>query len=136
MSRIVVVEDDPHILRVISLWLTRQGHEVLEASNGKAALEIIRQRPPDLIVTDVNMPGMDGFELLDELDRLGRRPGGVLMLTSRWDHREIASRLAQQGVRVMPKPFSPTLLAESVRELIEGAQQTADVAAAEERSES
>ncbi len=132
MSRIVVVEDDPHILRVITLWLTRQGHEVLEAPNGKTALEIIQQQPPDLIVTDVNMPGMDGFELLAELDRLGRRPGGVLMLTSRWDHREIASRLSEQGVRVMPKPFSPTALSESVRELIDGMGSTTRLGATDE----
>ena len=132
MSRIVVVEDDPHILRVISLWLTRQGHEVLEAANGKAALEIIGAQIPDLIVTDVNMPGMDGFELLEALDRLGRRPAGVLMLTSRWDHREIASRLSEQGVRVMPKPFSPTALSESVRELIDGMGSPAGLGATDE----
>lgn len=118
MSLIIVVEDDPHILRVISLWLTRQGHEVLEASNGHAALELVEQHTPDVVITDVNMPGMDGFELLNQLEERGRRPRGALVLTSRWDHREIAEHLAERGVRVMPKPFSPTLLAEFVNELI------------------
>ena len=114
MSRILVAEDDPHILRVISLWLSRQGHEVLEARNGLAAWGILEQQIPDILITDINMPGMDGLALLEKLHETGRQPRGIVVLTNRWDHREIGQKLAERGVQVVPKPFSPTKLAELI----------------------
>lgn len=117
MSRILVAEDDPHILRVISLWLARQGHEVLEARDGLEALDIWRNQRPDILVTDVNMPGLDGLELLDRIVGDRNAPRGLVVLTNRWDHREIGQKLADWGVHVVPKPFSPTKLAELVNQL-------------------
>lgn len=117
MSRILVAEDDPHILRVISLWLARQGHEVLEARDGLEALDIWRNQRPDILVTDVNMPGLDGLELLDRIVGNRNAPRGLVVLTNRWDHREIGQKLADWGVHVVPKPFSPTKLAELVNQL-------------------
>ncbi|MEP0847549.1 MAG: response regulator [Phycisphaerae bacterium] len=117
MSRILVAEDDPHILRVISLWLARQGHEVLEARDGLEALNIWRHQRPDILVTDVNMPGLDGLELLDRIVGDRNAPRGLVVLTNRWDHREIGQKLADWGVHVVPKPFSPTKLAELVNQL-------------------
>lgn len=117
MSLILVAEDDPHTLRVISLWLTRQGHEVLEARNGVAAWELVQQHHPDILITDINMPGMDGLNLLAQLTQHRHKPRGILVLTNRWDHREIGQDLAESGVRVVPKPFSPTQLAELIEQL-------------------
>lgn len=124
MSRILIAEDDPHILRVISLWLSRQGHEVIEARNGTIALELFAMRKPDILVTDVNMPGMDGIELLKMLSQAGHQPRGIVILTNRWDHREIGERLAncgpaapRAGVHVVPKPFSPSSLAALIGKL-------------------
>ena len=119
MSRILVVEDDPHILRVISLWLSRQGHEVLEARNGVAAWEQVQEHRPEIVITDINMPGMDGLELLERLRGYEQAPRGIIVLTNRWDHREIGDDLGEWGVRVVPKPFSPTKLAELVEQLDE-----------------
>ena len=117
MSRILVAEDDPHILRVICLWLKRQGHEVIEARNGVAAWERVQQHNPEMLITDINMPGMDGLDLLDHVVKHTHVPRGIVVLTNRWDHREIAERLGAAGVRVVPKPFSPTKLAELIEEL-------------------
>jgi CheY-like chemotaxis protein len=119
MSRILVAEDDPHILRVISLWLSRQGHEVLEARNGLTARELVQQQRPEILITDINMPGMDGLGLLKQLVQQEHVPRGIVVLTNRWDHREIGNDLAQWGVRVVPKPFSPTRLAELIAQLDE-----------------
>jgi CheY-like chemotaxis protein len=119
MSLIVVAEDDPHILRVICLWLTRQGHEVLEARNGVAAWELLQQIQPEILITDINMPGMDGLGLLERLKNHERPPRGIVVLTNRWDHREIGESLAGRGVQVVPKPFSPTKLAELIEQLNE-----------------
>jgi CheY-like chemotaxis protein len=117
MSLILVAEDDPHILRVICLWLVRQGHEVLEARNGLMAWELIQQNPPEILITDINMPGMDGLGLLEKLKGYERAPRGIVVLTNRWDHREIGHSLAERGVQVVPKPFSPTKLAELIERL-------------------
>lgn len=117
MSRILVAEDDPHILRVISLWMTRNGHELLEARNGLIALELARAEKPDILITDINMPGLDGLELIEQLKQSGDLPSGVIVLTNRWDHREIAEQLAAYGVRLVPKPFSPTKLAGMVERM-------------------
>lgn len=114
MSRILIAEDDPHILRVISLWLSRLGHETLEARNGTMALELFAVHRPDILLTDVNMPGMDGIELLEMLGQTGHQPQGIIVLTNRWDHREIGERIAHCNVHVVPKPFSPSALADLI----------------------
>jgi DNA-binding response OmpR family regulator len=121
MSRILVAEDDPHILRLISMWLRRQGHEVLEARNGLLACELAQAEPEpiDVLVSDVNMPGMDGLALIAALrsERLVR--AGVVVLTNRWDHVTIRDQLAQHGVHVLPKPFSPSRLSALVDALLQ-----------------
>ncbi len=114
MSRILVAEDDPHILRLISMWLRRQGHEVLEARNGLIALDLSAGHPVDVLITDVNMPGLDGLGLVEATIRDKRVRRGVIVLTNRWDHGEIRDRLAQWNVEVLPKPFSPSRLSELV----------------------
>lgn len=114
MSRVLVAEDDAGIRRVICLWLQRQGHEVQEAVNGRQALEAFLSRPPEVLVTDVNMPEMDGIELVEALHHDLRPPKGIIVLTSRWDHGAVGERLAPLGVQVLPKPFSPSKLADLV----------------------
>lgn len=117
MSRVLVAEDDPHILRVICMWLSRQGHEVAEARNGVAALEQLRAQPADVLISDVNMPQMDGLALIEAAVALDSPPGGIVVLTNRWDHAEIHTRLSKWRVHVLPKPFSPTRLADLIGEL-------------------
>ncbi len=121
MSRIVVAEDDPHILRLISMWLRRQGNEVLEARNGLAACELMQQEPVDVLISDVNMPGMDGVRLIESVLPAGRVRRGVIVLTNRWDHALIREQLGRHGVHVLPKPFSPSRLAELVQQLTQDA---------------
>jgi CheY-like chemotaxis protein len=117
MSRILVVEDDPHILRVICMWLRRQGHELFEARNGAEGLELYKANRPEIVVTDVNMPVMDGLQLLQRVQNEPWQPRGVIVLTNRWDHEQIGLQLQDQGVCVVPKPFSPTRLAERIQEM-------------------
>jgi two-component system, OmpR family, response regulator len=118
MNRVLVVEDDPHILRLICMWLTRQGYEVVEARNGLLGRDMLRERPVDILVSDVNMPGMDGLQLVEMALGEGRVRRGVVVLTNRWDHTTIRDRLSEWGVHVLPKPFSPTRLSELVAVLL------------------
>lgn len=121
MSRILVAEDDPHILRLISMWLKRQGHTVCEARNGLMARDLIAAEPVDVLITDINMPGLDGLGLIEAVLPAGRVRRGVIVLTNRWDHGAIRGRLAEWGVQVLPKPFSPSKLSELIGELMSGA---------------
>ena len=119
MYRILIAEDDPHIMRLISLWLSRQGYEVLEARNGLSALELYESTHPDALVVDVNMPKMSGLELIERVLQGGQCPSGIVVLTSRCDHAEIRERLEHLGVHLMPKPFSPMKLARLIESLLQ-----------------
>lgn len=125
MSRILIAEDDPHILKIISLWMTRQGYDVVEARNGQIARDILAEERADVLVTDVQMPVLDGLGLIDFAVSEQRVRCGIVVLTNRWDHGEIASRLEAVKVRVMPKPFSPSKLAELVARLLGAAAPSA-----------
>jgi len=114
MARIMIAEDDPHISRVIALWLKRDGHEVSIANTGDKALLLIRATRPDLLVTDVNMPGMDGLRLLEMVRAESLVTHPAIVLTSRCDQADIEARTAQMGAVVHPKPFSPRHLTEAI----------------------
>jgi CheY-like chemotaxis protein len=70
-----------------------------------------------VLVSDINMPGMDGLELIDYVLKEGRVRAGVVVLTNRWDHGDIRDNLSQRGVHVLPKPFSPSKLSELIESL-------------------
>jgi len=67
VSRILVVEDEPDLRFMIRLFFENAGHEVVEAGHGEAALQSVRQSPPDLVITDIMMPVMGGIELIRRL---------------------------------------------------------------------
>ncbi|MDF7807926.1 response regulator [Pontiellaceae bacterium B12219] len=64
MTKILLIDDDPIIQKMLSRFLSGEGHEIIQASNGKEGLILMEQERPDLIVTDILMPEMDGFEIL------------------------------------------------------------------------
>jgi CheY-like chemotaxis protein len=108
VASILIAEDDAHIVRVLALWLRRNGHDVAEARTGRDALERLREGGIELMVTDVNMPGLTGIELLATASAEGLLPSGAVVLTSRCDQREIAEAVKNAGGVVHPKPFSPS----------------------------
>jgi two-component system response regulator GlrR len=67
--RILIVDDDPALLRLLSLRLEKEGFQVLEASSGEQALAILAAQTPDLVITDMRMGGMDGLALFDAVNR-------------------------------------------------------------------
>ena len=126
MAKIIVAEDDRHISRVIALWLERGGHKVLTASDGRTALELIRTERPDLLITDVNMPLMDGLDLLEAARNESLLAHQCIVLTSRCDQAEIEARASALGAVVHPKPFSPTHLTETVEAALGSGELVAD----------
>ena len=107
-GRILVVDDQAANLRVVTMLLTRQGYEVIAAANGEEALALYADDPPDLILLDMMMPGMDGFEVMQALRAHGtplRAP--VVFVTAAHD-RDLLLRAFEAGVvDYVTKPFLP-----------------------------
>ena len=80
-SRILVIDDDDDVRELVRTLLTRAGHDVRDAADGRAGLREFFSSPPDLVVLDVTMPGLDGWETLSRIRDLSDVP--VLMLTAR-----------------------------------------------------
>ena len=108
--RILVVDDEPQIRRVIRSALTGQGYAVAEARSGEEALAKLRQEPPDLVLLDVNLPAMSGLEVCRVLRATSDVP--VIMLTVRNSEKDKVEALDAGADDYVTKPFStPELLA-------------------------
>lgn len=118
MANILIVDDDAHIIRVMSIWLVRQGHQVSTARNGREALEVLRAGSVDLLISDMNMPVMDGIELARTV-RVELGAGiPIVMLTARCDQDHLNQNLAGHAVGVFPKPFLPSQLVAEIERLL------------------
>ena len=106
MSRILVVDDEPHITDVVSAYLAREGHQVETATDGDAAFELARSTQPDLIVLDVGLPGRSGFDVLRDLRAVGL-DSAVIMLTARDDLVDRVAGLEMGADDYVTKPFEP-----------------------------
>lgn len=119
MSRILVVDDEPHIRRLVSFSLERGGHEVLEAPDGMTALEIAAAQRPELILMDVMMPLMTGYETVKRLKAdEATRDIPVVMLSAKSQKTEQAEGIECGAERYICKPFTPKELVEQVGELL------------------
>ncbi len=119
MAIILVSEDDPRIRRVCGIWLAHRGHEVLEAENGRAAMDLLADRKVDLLVSDMQMPEVHGLELVTwwRRKRQGRCP--VILLTAAGHTDEVRAQVQDLEVTVMGKPFSPVQLVDTVECLLQ-----------------
>jgi DNA-binding response OmpR family regulator len=101
--RVLVVDDDPDIRGLLAELLRRAGHEVVEAENGRAGLRVFHASSPDLVVLDVSMPELDGWQTLERIRDLSDVP--VLMLTARGDELERVRGLQAGADDYVVKPF-------------------------------
>jgi CheY-like chemotaxis protein len=118
MARIVIAEDQAHIRHVLAMWLARHGHEVVQAATGRAAFEALRSWAADLLITDINMPEMDGIALARAAYDACPTLRGVFVVTSRCDQGDIHEQLADPRTHVFPKPFSPSQLMRDVQAIV------------------
>lgn len=117
MARILVVDDEPHLARLMTVWLRQNGHEITQADNGLTALELLNRCDFELLVTDVSMPHMDGLKLIEAL---GERelPHGIIVLTARHDYEHLSSLYSKEHIRLLPKPFPPKRILKLIEELL------------------
>jgi two-component system, OmpR family, KDP operon response regulator KdpE len=118
--RILLVDDEPRILDSVRMNLELEGFEVYEANNGVEALEKVRQVLPELVVLDVMMPELDGFETLRELRRFSTVP--VIMLTVKADERDVARGLELGADDYVAKPFSQMVLVARIKAVLRRAE--------------
>lgn len=102
-ARILVVDDEPQIRRVLRSTLSTHGYEIAEAKTGEEALEWMRKEPPDLVLLDMNMPGMGGVEACREIRRASDAP--IIMLTVRNAERDKVAALDAGADDYVVKPF-------------------------------
>jgi two-component system KDP operon response regulator KdpE len=102
-ANILVVDDEPQIRRVMRSTLSSQGYVIIEAKTGEEALELMRKERPDLILLDVNMPGMGGLETCREIRRASDAP--IIMLTVRNAERDKVAALDAGADDYVVKPF-------------------------------
>ncbi len=114
--RILVVDDEPRMIRFIRLNLEHDGFDVSEAASGSAALTQLRDRLPDLMLLDVMMPELDGFETLRLTREISSVP--VIMLTAKGDEDDRVRGLELGADDYITKPFSPRELVSRVRAVL------------------
>lgn len=105
MLKIVVVDDDPHILNLVSIQLSQAGYAITKAHNGEEALDLIEKNMPDLAIVDVMMPGMDGYTLTRKIRAHYEIP--VLLLTAKGELEDKEKGFLAGSDDYVVKPFEP-----------------------------
>ena len=107
-DKILVVDDQPDILRIVSYSLQKWGYEVVTATNGREGLDRVAVQKPDLILLDAGMPVMNGFQMLEELrSNQDWKNIPVIMLTANSDPRDIDIAHTYGILEYVTKPFDP-----------------------------
>ena len=120
---ILVVDDEAHIVDLVRLYLEREGYRVRSAASGEAALSEVRSHPPAMVILDVMLPGMDGFEVCRRLRGESQVP--VLMLTARDEDLDKILGLELGADDYLTKPFNPREVVARVRAILRRAEPAA-----------
>jgi two-component system KDP operon response regulator KdpE len=115
-KRILVVDDEPRMINFIRMNLELEGHQVVEAHNGVEALEVVRTRLPDIVLLDVMMPELDGFETLRMLREFSSIP--VIMLTAKGEENDKVYGLELGADDYITKPFGPRELSSRIKAVL------------------
>jgi two-component system alkaline phosphatase synthesis response regulator PhoP len=114
--KVLVIDDEPGIIEIVEANLEGDGFEVISASNGKEGLEKIKNEQPELVVLDVMMPEMDGWEVLRSLEQDAATAGlPVIMLTAKAADEDYIFGLEEGAVEYITKPFLPQELVNRIK---------------------
>ena len=119
-TRILTVEDDERIRTSVKLALEDEGWEVAEAENGEQAIALFTQKPTDVVLIDIMLPGIDGFDVCRAVRRLSDVP--IIMVTARADTHDVVAGLEAGADDYLTKPFVPKELSARIRALLRRAR--------------
>ena len=118
-KRILVVDDEPHVIRSLTFVLKKEGYDVSSAPNGEEAMVKVRESKPNLMFLDVMMPKKNGYEVCQEVKSdPGLSDIYIIMLTAKGQESDREKGLRLGADEFMTKPFSPMKVVEKVRELL------------------
>ena len=118
-KRILIIEDDPSVLRAISYMLGKEGYDVLTALNGLAGLRKAKEENPDLLILDVMLPGIDGFEVCHRLraeSQTAQLP--ILMLSAKGQEADMSTGLEVGANEYLTKPVERSVLLSKIEALL------------------
>jgi len=121
VAKVLIVDDEPNIREVVGLYLRRDGHDVVSATDGEEALEVFLQAEPDLVVLDLMLPKVGGLEVCRRMRAERRVP--LIMLTARGEEEERIVGLSVGADDYVVKPFSPRELAARVAAVLRRAEE-------------
>jgi two-component system alkaline phosphatase synthesis response regulator PhoP len=116
MATILIIEDEPELVKVLRSYLEQAGFIVLSAGRGDTGLSIWEHKRPDLVILDLNLPGMDGLDVAREMRRKANTP--IIMLTARVEETDQLIGLELGADDYIPKPFSPRVVVARARALL------------------
>ncbi len=126
-ARVLVIEDDSDIADLISIYLNRDGIETVHCVDGESGLAALAENKPDLVVLDINLPGMDGYEVLQTIRKAQDTP--VILVTARQEDEDAILGFGMGADDYVAKPFSPKVLAARIRTHLSRQKKIADSAA-------
>jgi DNA-binding response OmpR family regulator len=120
MSTILIIEDEPELVKVLRSYLEQAGFTVLTASRGDTGLSTWEHKHPDLVILDLNLPGLDGLDVARAIRRKASTP--IIMLTARVEEADQLIGLELGADDYVTKPFSPRLIVARIRALLRRAE--------------
>jgi DNA-binding response OmpR family regulator len=126
MPTILIIEDEPELVKVLRSYLEQAGIQVLTAYRGDTGLSTWEHKRPDLVLLDLNLPGMDGLDVAREIRRKSSTP--IIMLTARVEETDQLIGLELGADDYITKPFSPRIIVARVRALLRRADSAPQVA--------
>ncbi len=118
-KKILVIDDEAHIRRVLEVKLKIRGYQVLMAKNGQEGIDIIKEHQPDIVITDINMPIIDGKTLCEKTNGLKKeRSFLTIIITARINPEERDWISNMQDTQFFEKPFSPAKIVETIEQYL------------------
>jgi DNA-binding response OmpR family regulator len=115
---LLIIEDEPELVRVLRSYLEQVGYNVLSALRGDTGLSLWEDKHPDLVILDLNLPGMDGLDVARRIRQKETHRTPILMLTARADETDQLIGLELGADDYIPKPFSPRIVVARVKALL------------------
>ena len=120
LTKVLIVDDEAYIRRVVELKLNNKGYEVISAANGQEALEKYKLHNPEIVITDIKMPGMDGRSLCEQIKKTeDKNPCLIIIVTCSVSEGNLQGIDKMDNTLILEKPFSPSRILDIINNFME-----------------